>query len=136
RHPSARDHVLGEGRELGEVLVDARAHEIARALALDQVALGGQQVDRLAHRNARNLQIGGELAFRRQDIVGPEHALLDRTSQRPLQLLIQRHAISRIKPQDLCQRSHYHTLPDPGDALTGSLTPAGYPDTHLLKWYQ
>ena len=51
-------------------------------------ALLDQAVDGLAHRDARDRQVGGELALGGQRVVGTQDPLLDRLAQGPLQLLV------------------------------------------------
>ena len=55
-----------------------RAHdESARALAAHEQPFVDQPVDRLAHRDARHGELVGEIALRRQGVVGTEDPLLD-----------------------------------------------------------
>ena len=50
------------------------ADERAGALAAHQQAFLDQPVDRLAHGDARNAELLGQIALRRQRVVGPEDA--------------------------------------------------------------
>ena len=61
-----------------------------RALAAYEQTFGDETVDRLAHGDARHLQLLREIALGRQRVVGRDHAILDRFAQRALELLIQR----------------------------------------------
>ena len=60
-----------------------------------------QAVDRLAHRDARDRQLGRDLALRRQGVVRCEHPLLDGLTERPLQLLVQRRVATGLDRPDL-----------------------------------
>jgi hypothetical protein len=103
----ARAHVFRERGQLREVLLDARADEIARAGARNQQAFLDQAVDRLADGDARDREFGGEVAFGRQGVLRSEDAALDRVAQHPLHLLVQGLAVLRIQgPQYLGQRIH------------------------------
>jgi hypothetical protein len=96
RRAPARDHVLGEGRQLGEALLDPGGHEGARALATGQQALADQAVQGLAHGDARDAELLGHVAFGRQGVVGREDLLLDGFAQRALQLLVERRVILAV----------------------------------------
>ena len=100
RRAASRPHVLGKRGQHREVLVDARRHEIARALPPHQQTVGHQPVERLAHRNARYGEIRGQIAFRGQRVVGPQEAAVDGLAQRPLQLLIQRQVATTVERAD------------------------------------
>jgi hypothetical protein len=90
RRPSARAHVLGKRGQLGEVLFDAGVDEIARAGAAHQQTFLDQAVDRLAHRDARDVQFGRQLALGRQGLGRAVDAAVDRFAQGALQLLVER----------------------------------------------
>jgi hypothetical protein len=90
RGPAARAHVLGKRGQLGEVLFDAGVDEIARARAAHQQTFLDQAVDRLAHRDARDVQFERQLALGRQGFGGAVDAAVDRFAQGALQLLVQR----------------------------------------------
>ncbi len=66
------------------------AHEVARALPAHQQSFAHQAVDGLAHGDARDRELGGQIALRRQRVVGAEHAPVDGLAQRALQLLVER----------------------------------------------
>src|SRR5204862_463420 len=83
--------------QLGEVLLDARGDEVARALAAHQQALLDQAVERLSHRDARNRELGRDLALRRKGVVGRQQPPFDRLPQRPLELLVERLAAGRVE---------------------------------------
>ena len=70
RLAAARTHVFGERGELGEIFLDAVADEGARALAAHQQPFRDQAVDGLAHGDARDTELVGEIALGRQRVVG------------------------------------------------------------------
>src|SRR5581483_4995579 len=81
----------------GEVLLHARGNEGSRSLPAHQQAFTDEAIDRLAYGDARDLELGGKVALGRQCIIGPEHPGLDRLTQRPLQLLIQRQRVGLVQ---------------------------------------
>ena len=90
---ATRDQVFREGRQLGEALVDARGDKGAGAPAAGQQAFGDQAVYRLAYRDARDVEILGQVAFRRNGVVLMQLAALDGVAQVSLQLQVQRRGI-------------------------------------------
>src|SRR5205814_826917 len=90
RGAPARAHVLGEGRDAREILLDARGDEIARALPPDEEPFLDQAVDGLANGDPRNREIGGDLPLGGKGVVRGEEAVFDRFAQRSLQLLVER----------------------------------------------
>jgi len=97
-HTSARQHILGEGRDRREVLLDARRDEGAGALLARQQPRIDQAVQRLAHGDARDAVGDREIALGRQRFGRRQYLPLDRVPEHTLQLLIQRRGVSLGQP--------------------------------------
>jgi hypothetical protein len=113
RYASARDHVLGERRQLGEALFHARGDEGARALATRQQAFADQAVQRLADGDARDAELVGHVPLGGQGVVGRQHLLLDGLAQRALQLLVERGVLADgVQPSNPFSKRHFTASPN------------------------
>ena len=95
-------------------------------MAAHEKAFLDQPVDGLAHRDARNLEIGGDLALGGKRVVGRQHVVLDGFPERALQLLVERLLAIRVERLEDFGKWAGHDIYDTCEIPICK---------HLTKWY-